>query len=355
MTTPHNIILIGHVQDKIKDVPDGTIDMCITSPPYWGLRDYGDDTNIIWDGDKDCDHKWGSPQNKGGRTKRKQDTDPKQTKHTKNEFLQKFENFCSVCGAWKGQLGLEPSFNLYIQHLVQIFEAIKPKLTKGGTLWVNLGDTYSDKGKMRKSLIGIPDRFKITMIDSGWICRNEIHWHKPNVMPASVKDRFTVDFEKIFMFSKNKKYYFKQQFEPMTMDSVKRERRGNSDDRKYIKDDYLGKGKAHSIAQQRDNIGYDGIDEELASRKGRNMRTTWTITTKGYKGAHFAIFPEELVRVPIEAGCPDNGIILDPFMGSGTTAIVAEKQNKNWIGIELNPEYAILALKRIQKYRMDTK
>jgi len=455
-----NRILIGHVLDRVKDIPDESIDMCITSPPYWGLRDYGGDTIVVW-GDKDCKHEWGSDI-----IKQKTSGGQKETNLFKGRNLNGINsqktlyqgNHCIKCNAWKGQLGLEPTFNLFVEHLVQIFEAIKPKLTKMGTLWVNLGDTYSGGGglgvpqgvhrdtilekwdlnehnqklwktkndrypdnnpqaKLRsvmgKSLIGIPDRFKIAMIDKGWICRNEIIWHKPSCMPSSATDRFTVDFEKLFFFSKNKKYYFKQQFDPIKEESIKRLKRGVSIQNKLHKDNTQTGLQPHTVHNERTN------DPNRETPNTRNKRTVWSINPKGFKEAHFAVFPEELIKVPIDAGCPEKvctkcnkpietkyevpmiknrentrkdkrligdntpagvkkverppsdagtrpktetiiscdcnaefrkGVVLDPFMGSGTTAIVANKQGKDWLGIELNPEYVKIAKKRIAKY-----
>ncbi len=295
--------------------------MCITSPPYWALRDYG----------------------------------------------------------VEGQLGLEPTFQEYITKLCDIFDEVKRVLKKTGTCWVNLGDTYAggntsdyERGKnscilvstkktapagkpksskvegiKNKSLIQIPSRFAIEMINRGWILRNEIIWHKPNCMPSSAKDRFTVDFEKIFFFVKNKKYYFETQYEPLKLDSIKRERRG-VDENKYSKERHLPKGvHANTMSQTRKNRGYNGVEEELKNRKGRNKRCIWKIATKSYKEAHFAVYPPDLIETPIKAGCPKDGIVMDIFMGSGTTAVVARQLDRNYLGIELNPEYIKLAEKRL--------
>ena len=190
-------------------------------------------------------------------------------------------------------------------------------------------------GIKAKSLIGIPDRFKIAMIDRGWICRNDIIWHKPNAMPESVKDRFTDDYERLFFFTKNRKYYFEQQLE-----------------------EYQSKPqKPVNKNQQNCNKGYimDRFSagcRDYYSQGGRNKRSVWSINTKPFKGAHFAVFPEELIETPIKAGCPENGIVMDIFMGSGTTAIVAKRLNRNYIGIELNPEYIKIAENRINNIQI---
>ena len=303
-----NTIIQGSALSVLRSMPDESIDCCITSPPYWGLRDYG----------------------------------------------------------VEGQLGMETSFYEFIEKLCTIFDEVKRILKKEGTCWINLGDTYSSKpvgnfngggnifsgrnmsgikssggidktktGIKEKSLCQIPSRFAIAMSDRGWILRNKIIWHKPNCMPNSVRDRFTVDFEEIFFFVKSKKYYFKKQLEPVKEISLKRSK---------------GSWKSKRPSIEKTNPG--GIDiAEMGTRfvnpLGRNKRAVWTITTHSFKDAHFATFPEKLVIPMILAGCPENGVVLDPFMGAGTTGLVARKYNRNYIGIELNPEYIEMANKRI--------
>jgi DNA modification methylase len=299
-------IICGSNIDILKTLPDESVNCCITSPPYWALRDYG----------------------------------------------------------IEGQLGLEPTFHEYLDRLIAIFDEVKRVLRKDGTCWVVLGDTYSKStvqnnngtsntglnngngvkpaSKIRlhtrkkikvsvniseKSLLQIPSRFAILMVDHGWILRNEIIWYKPNCMPASVKDRFTVDFEKVFFFVKNKKYWFEQQLEPLTYpDFLKR------------------------TATNKQGNGQLAKSVRFGSKEiGRNKRCVWQIPTKPFKEAHFAVFPPTLVEPMIQAGCPENGIVLDPFMGSGTVAKVALKLNRHFIGIELSPEYCEMAKKRIKE------
>ena len=497
-----NKIYQGNSLDVLKTFPDQSIDMAITSPPYWALRDFQTE-NIIWDCDCEhehnfstnvqtsgrvsknwnvsgtvshrvnsqpipkpssfcskchCEHEWNEPIEKKmtGGTKSKK----VQIKGKDNFMAYESEsNFCSKCPAWKGQFGLEPNFDLYIKHLCDIFEETKRVLKDEGTLWVNLGDTYAGSGGnaskytcgpngidkreharpeqsinrfskwnsdtkdsiqvshdvpkdsmnvKNKSLIGIPFRFTIEMIIRGWILRNTLIWHKNNVMPSSVKDRFTVDFEYIFFFSKNKKYYFQQQLE-----SIK----GNIED--YKKDKRKG-----TQNHQPNNRSHFQIGKTFMPQfKGRNKRTVWKVNTKPFKEAHFAVFPEALIETPILAGCPefickkcskpkikkitggnknafnirvrdvqknrikhtdrvatetevknynekeyvvdaketiescncnagfDSGIVLDMFMGSGTTGLVALKNNRRYVGIELNKEYIDMAEKRLSPYK----
>lgn len=366
-----NTIIQGHVLNVLKQIPDESIHMCITSPPYWGLRNYSTNPQT-WDGDKDCDHEWveeitSRPNASGGRSnklflKRKGKENFQEHVDYHNRISK--SNFCIKCDAWIGELGSEPTYQLYINHLMQIFDEIKRILTKDGNCWVNLGDSYagsnqgsgtknptkkqaSNRGTnymntpnhksllsktdiKSKSLIGIPDRFKITMIDNGWICRNDIVWHKPNQMPSSVKDRFTVDYERIFFFTKNKKYYFEQQFENQNWN-------GQS-----------GKKNCRNNEVGRSDDANRSMNSGGVNSKGRNKRCVWSINTQPLKDAHFAVFPSDLVETPILAGCPDNGIVLDPFMGSGSTALKALELNKNYIGIELNPEYIEIAERRIK-------
>ncbi len=279
-----NKIYTGNALEVLKTLPEGSVNMCITSPPYWGLRDYKTNPAIWNDG-------------------------------------------------WQGELGAEPSFNQYINHLCDVFDKVKRVLKDDGTCWVNIGDSYN-----KKSLTLIPFRFALEMCNRGWIVRNVIIWQKTNATPQSAKDRFTVDFEYLFFFSKNKKYYFEQQFEPFKTSTYQRGLRNFTDNKSL---NYQGYGKT-----QQKNFHQKVINNELS---GRNKRTVWQIATHAYHGAHFAVFPPALIEPPIKAGCPEGGIVLDPFIGSGTTAFVAEKLNRNWLGIELNPEYAKLAEERISK------
>lgn len=294
-----NKIYNGNALDVLKTFPDESVDMVITSPPYWALRDYGAE----------------------------------------------------------GQLGLESTFQEYINKLCDIFDEVKRVLKKSGSCWVNLGDTYSGSGKgvggikertkeswvfdkkptteeqlPSKSLLQIPSRFAIEMCNRGWILRNEIIWHKPNALPQSVRDRFTVDYEKLFFFVKSKKYYFEQQKEQMKTNQVC----GNST-------------RHHSRKVSLNITKQDSVKQNLKLSKDlmRNKRSVWSINTKPFKEKHFATYPEELIITPIKACCPENGIVLDPFMGSGTTAVVARSLGLKYVGIELNPDYIKIAEKRL--------
>lgn len=356
-----NNIIKGNVLDVLKIIPDNSIDCVVTSPPYWALRDYGSDVETVWDGNEACEHEWGG---ETGRIQRAGSTGV----GAKQEMNSSLGNFCTKCNAWKGQLGLEPTFDLYIKHLCDIFDEIKRVLKKTGTCWVNLGDTYYTKSgsgflnnnlgstshtlktgiskanEIRggnelpsKSLCLIPFRFAIEMCNRGWTLRNTIIWHKPNCMPSSAKDRFTVDFEYVFFFVKNKKYYFETQYEAY----AKPMNRWGGDKLKANGKSSWDKGTGQASYRKRNM---------RPNPQGRYKRTVWRINTKPFPEAHFAVFPEELIETPIKAGCPQNGIVLDPFIGSGTTALVALKNNRRFFGIELNPKYIEIAVKRIKSF-----
>lgn len=292
--------------ETLRRMPDGFLDCIVTSPPYWGLRDYG----------------------------------------------------------VEGQLGLERTVEEYILKLVNIFDLCKAKLKTTGTCWVNLGDTYISEGGasrhkgyadpkysngrngehiephaypqtfLPKSLANVPNQFSIEMCRRGWILRNEIIWWKPNAMPQSAKDRFTVDYEKLFFFTKDKKYYFKQILEKSLW--------AEFDKRSQVEGGVRHKsGKSLKGEYASDGVGY-------TNGGYRNKRSVWRINTEATAEAHFATYPEDLVSPCIISGCPENGIVYDPFMGSGTTARVAAKLSRNYVGSEINPDYLTIAERKVK-------
>lgn len=363
-----NTTYTGHNIDILSTFPSRSIDCIITSPPYFQLRDYGTE-HQIWGGDQNCEHSFESVRtynaNSGGGQTSLQ-------KSNKGSFASDYKDrafystFCSKCNAWKGELGLEPTFQLYIDHLLSVFEECKRVLKDEGTMWVNLGDSYSGSGngsgdvtggskydssltdsqKMKngskpgrqslqsKCLLNIPSRFAIAMTDElNLILRNNIIWHKNNCMPSSATDRFTVDFENIMFFTKKKKYYFEQQFEKSVDPESYLGKRPRKLPRMYHDD------KKHF--NQAGSYDENGIDRRAGKTyPNRNMRTVWNINTSGSKDKHYAMYPEKLLVRMIEAGCPKGGLVLDPFGGSGTTGITAKKLQRNFINIELNPEYS---------------
>nr|BDD45328.1 hypothetical protein 6 [Elusimicrobiota bacterium] len=363
-----NKIINGNALDVLKTIPDESVDCVVTSPPYWALRDY-QTSHLIWDGDPNCQHDFSNETQIGDIRFRGKQANVYSNANPEIYVGDGKGSICSKCGAWQGELGLEPDFNLYIKHLNDIFIEVHRILKKTGTCWVNLGDTYGGSGQgwgkqgktrgrnsidtrpvdimctdkppsykiMPKCLLLIPCRFAIEMCNRDWILRNTIIWQKNNCMPSSVKDRFTVDFEYMFFFAKSKKYYFKQQVEDFAGSTFVRIQANNS----AIKAEQYA-GLSNDNKQRFSERVKSG---ELA---GRNKRCVWKISTQSFTGAHFATFPEELIITPIKAGCPENGIVLDPFAGAGTTCMVAKKLGRKYIGIELNQQYAKMAEKRIE-------
>ena len=325
-----NKIYQGHVLEVLKTFPDESVDMIITSPPYFGLRDYGEETKTIWDGALKCRHEWQTKERFLHRGS---------TKTTIHSAIQKGglkvewktkDNTCVKCGAWHGQLGLEPTLELYLAHLLQITAELKRVLKKEGTLWWNHGDSYNGTGGNRqietqrdtykkynsklqvnqdgvhiasmpeKCLLMQPYRLAQMMIEKQqWHLRNILIWNKPNAMPSSVKDRFTNDYEPILLFSKSRKYYFETQLEPADYDGRKDTMMKGS--QKYASGEFLPNKNPHNFHVR----GYERWQEDGQGNKMRNKRSTWRIPTKsGGQGIHFATFPPALVKIPIEAGCP---------------------------------------------------
>ena len=356
-------ILVGDVRARLKDIETGSVQTCVTSPPYWGLRDYG---TAEWeDGDGNCDHiqdesktkQFGNPEFNENRPSRKE------TK-TKGFY---YEKECEKCGAKRvdSQIGLEQSPNEYVEQLVQVFREVRRVLRDDGTLWLNLGDSYASfrdgkavpdttrgdslgtlvpkglaKNRMattfigtnikHKDLVGIPWRVAFALQADGWYLRQDIIWAKPNPMPESVKDRCTKSHEYVFLLSKSPKYYFDN--EAIKEDAVT----GSWDKLPPIG------GKKH---QENGNPTYSG--NQPANNGKRNKRDVWTINTKPFKGAHFAVMPEALVTPCVLAGSRGGDTVLDPFAGSGTVGVVALREGRKFIGAELNPEYAAMAVERI--------
>lgn len=331
-----------------------SVDCCITSPPYWGLRDYG---TGVWEGgsDTNCDHKIPSVEN----NKKHPNGDSSHTTRFNRES-------CYKCGAKRidSQLGLEKTPEEYVANMVKVFSEVKRVLKKEGTLWLNLGDTYSaarwssgqgqpmnknkdlhragketearQSGLPDKNLVGIPWRVALALQADGWILRQDIIWNKPNPMPESVTDRCTKTHEYVFLMSKQPKYYFDNDSirEPSLAESVKHHT-------KYAGKHYRKKDYGDDLASK------TKWEHRAPNPLGRNKRSVWTITTKPFREAHFATFPEDLIVPMVKAGCPPDGVVLDPFMGAGTTGLVARKLQRNYLGIELNPAYVEMARKRI--------
>lgn len=333
------MIIVGDVMEKLTELSTASVDCVVTSPPYWNLRDYG----------------------------------------------------------MAGQIGLERTPELYIGHMRMIFEQIHRVLKKNGTVWLNLGDSYASTQKNRtqaqalaktklrggvktqtqslvqqrkiseklraKNMAGIPWRVALGLQEDGWNLRQDIIWHKTNPMPESVTDRCVRSHEYIFLLSKSSKYYFSHsaiQEPAVTAHEAKWAGSGNGlcsekswrgtgkSTRRFGrggKNAFRGQGH---FRKGKGAANRPGLDlGEVGAGVMRNKRSVWTVSTKPFRGAHFATFPPDLIEPCILAGCPEGGIVLDPFFGAGTVGLVAQKHNRKFIGIELNPKYAKMAAKRI--------
>ena len=236
------------------------------------------------------------------------------------------------------QIGSEKSPAEYVQSLQAVFSECRRVLTEDGTLWLNLGDKYYDG-----DLLGMPWRVVFALKDEGWILRSDIIWHKPNAMPSSVKNRPTTDHEYIFLFVKNKNYYY-------DIDAI-REPHVTFSPKSRMKGGRGHFGKENGTPEQGKNVGnpnlHNGRWDQAFHPKGRNRRTVWEIPLSKFRGAHFAVFPEKLVKLCIMAGCPKDGIVLDPFIGSGTTAVIAQQLGRKYVGIDVNSKYCEMARERL--------
>lgn len=296
---PRRRILGGDALDRLTALPDNSIDCVITSPPYFRLRNYQVD----------------------------------------------------------GQLGLEDTVDTWVTELRAVTRALHRVLRPTGTFWLNLGDSYGThprEGAPRKSLVGAPERLLLALLEDGWIVRNKIVWAKTNPMPTSVKDRLSTTHEFVYLLTKSPTYYFK-------LDEIRQPHRSRPPyrtDRKHP----VGPSKygAGSAALGPNSDGDNGLRSLKARgmvghRLGKNPGDVWSVATAHYKGAHFATFPEALIRRMVRVGCPPGGLVLDPFMGAGTTAIVAEAEGRDWLGIELNPDFIRQAAARLAAARRNTK
>ena len=269
------------------------------------------------------------------------------------------------------QIGRETSPKAYISRLTEVFSEVRRVLRSDGTLWLNIADTYAGKGNQGdfvdaknpkgrngqavalnykgegckpKDMIGIPWMLAFSLRDAGWYLRNDIIWMKENPMPESVKDRCARCYEHVFLFSKSRKYHFdyKAISEPIAPTTAERLKRGLNGSNKFGKA-IPGQAQQQTINRVRE---HGSITDDMINPL-RNRRDVWTINTVPFKGGHYAAYPPKLVETCLLAGCPEGGIVLDPFMGSGTTGMVAKQFDRHFVGIELNPEYTELAYARI--------
>lgn len=327
-------IIIGDVRDKLREMADESVHCVVTSPPYWGLRDYG----------------------------------------------------------VAGQIGMERTLGEHLGVMVEVFREVRRILRKDGTCWVNYGDCYATTPNGRsaadikilstddrtfrdkpfstiggvlkpKDLCMVPNRLAIALQEDGWWVRSEIIWHKPNPMPESIKDRPGSSHEKIWLLSKSERYWYDSDAvrTPAAESSVSRwsqdiENQAGSmrqpgktnGSMKAVGGSRANKQRGHSRRHAGFNERWDGMKKADQQENGCNLRNVWTIATAAFSEAHFATFPPDLVEPCIKAGCPMTGTVLDPFGGAGTTGLVADRLGRNAILIELNPEYAAIAERRIR-------
>ena len=325
----------GDCRDVLKNLDEKSVHTCITSPPYYGLRDYQTGT---WEGgDPNCTHQRMTKISKDTSTGHRGMYDQG---NVVGDAI--YKTTCNKCGATRKdkQIGLESTPDEYVQQMVEVFREVRRVLRDDGTVWLNLGDTYSNfkdskstpqtlskgtqsaqaneideglsvsrnprtlkqAGLKNKDLIGIPWRVALALQSDGWYLRQDIIWHKPNPMPESVKDRCTKSHEYIFLLSKQPNYYY----------------------------------------------DYEAILETTNKFETKNKRSVWKVNPKPYKEAHFAVFPTELIEPCVLAGCPEGGTVLDPFGGSGTTGLVADRHKRNAVLIELNNDYIDIAEDRLK-------
>ena len=344
-------IKIGDCLEVLKTLPRDHFNTVVTSPPYYGLRDYNTGTWV--GGDPNCPHK--------RLTKISKDTatgHANMYEHGDVVGDAIYRQECPNCGAKRqdSQIGLELTPQDYVTRLVEVFREVRHTMKEDGTLWLNLGDSYHNyradganvkqtfhngkhdqpdvspnranrlEGLKEKDLIGIPWRVALALQEDGWYLRQDIIWHKPNPMPESVRDRCTKAHEYIFLLSKKSHYYF---------------------DHEAIQEEATYKGVMRGGSTNRYEQNNFGGDNKMYDT--RNKRAVWTVNTRPYKDAHFAVFPTDLIEPCIKAGCPRDGHVLDPFGGSGTTGLVADRLNRNATIIELNKDYIKIAENRIME------
>jgi len=391
-------LLEGDSLSLLAGLPAKSVQCCVTSPPYFGLRDYG---TAKWvGGDSECPHTY----QKGG-------IDPVKSKKqitSAGTIFSQYEHECKTCGAKRidEQIGLESTPELYVEKLVQVFREVRRVLYDDGLLWLNLGDSYANnktgepgqtddkmgwkhngktlskghqgratsvKGIKAKDLIGIPWMVAFALRADGWYLRSEIIWAKPSCMPESVKDRPTKSHEQIFLLAKSAKYYYDYEaiLEPAAFDGRKQTvMKGSA---KYQNGFAPTDPKPNTLAvvgherwpnKMKDtNLGGDGtgfhghsgnndangdpLGHVKDGQPARNKRDVWTVNTKPYKHAHFATFPPALIEPCILAGSRVGDTVIDPFNGSGTTGEVSIKHHRSYIGLEINPDYIKLTRERL--------
>lgn len=326
MNGPRNMVLVGDALKRLRELPDASVDCVITSPAYFQLRSYG----------------------------------------------------------MAGQYGLEPTIGEWVDQLRAVAAELARVLSPTGTMWINLGDSYSrhaDSGAEAKSLLLGPERLAVALTADGWRLRNKIVWAKTNPMPSSVADRLSCAWEVVYLFVRSTAYYF-------DLDAIRVPHRSEPRRPSGRSATYLPPGWRGPLAHDHGGLGKLKSSGRVGHRLGKNPGDVWQLATAGFRGAHFATFPPAIVRIPLLAGCPERvcrrcrsprqlrrlgqlalagasrsncgcdagsvpGLVLDPFFGAGTVGLVAEEHGREWLGIELNPDIAALAEQRIAANRQE--
>lgn len=360
-------VLVGDVRERLADLPDASVQCCVTSPPYFGLRDYG---TAAWSGgDSECDHKpTFTPRSERPNTNGSKVGAGGTYNDAQDEAARAYRDVCGKCGAVRmdRQIGLEATLSEYVESLVAVFRDVRRVLRDDGVLWLNLGDSYcsqggedrkgsSDNGVGRgerpqsrirqgakpKDLLMVPARVALALQDDGWYLRSDTIWHKPNPMPESVTDRPTSAHEHIFLLTKQPRYYYDA--DAIREANAREWDPTNNGAFTHQSGEYDGKilGRA--------TMPHSGLGNAHPNPAGRNCRNVWSIATMPYKEAHFATFPPEIPRRCIKAGSKPGDTILDPFAGAGTTLLVADQLGRDAVGVELNPVYAALIERRVME------
>jgi DNA modification methylase len=361
-------VLEGDCRTVLARLEPGSVHTCVTSPPYFGLRDYG--TGEWEGGDPGCGHRVREDS-------RVESSTLGGGKATTGHSREGFKDSCPRCGARRvdKQIGLEPTPDEFVAAVVGVFREVRRVLRDDGTVWLNLGDSYAgswgnqgrkaERGTQRpvngdmltpvldgrypdagsntgaipagadykaKDLLGIPWMVAFALRADGWYLRSDIIWNKPNPMPESVTDRPTKSHEYVFLLSKGPRYFY-------DADAIREDDRGRPSGNGFVRE--------HRLTYQNADGTGRGNENEWTPGGGCNKRSVWTVTTQPFPGAHFATFPPKLIEPCILAGCPAGGTVLDPFAGAGTTGMVALRHGRSFTGIELNPEYVELARRRI--------
>ncbi len=406
----NGVVQLYQADARALPLEDGSVHTVVTSPPYWGLRDYGLKPSV-WDGDPEHEHRYDGVQHhehraqgshgKSRTTERFYGGDP--SRRFNEDHQRHYTTSSCKCGAWEGSLGLEPTPELYVEHIVEVFREVWRVLRDEGTVWLNLGDSYASTGYKAhatpldtkgeapsawaaenrgfsvqrtavsglkpKDLVGMPWRVAFALQADGWYLRCDIIWSKPNPMPESVRDRPTRAHEYLFLLSKSERYYYDIDAirEPLAQSSIQRISQPTFDQQSGGDKDYAktGVNPSRSARKSLENLAashkgspfHTGKTGQTQHRNsdlprhdhpgGRNRRSVWEIATQPYLEAHFATFPEKLVEPCILAGAPKDGVVLDPFAGSGTVCAVAQRLGRRAVGVDLSAEYLELAIKRL--------